>query len=50
MAKHKERVARRRAETADRADREFTAKHKWARMAASKVRLVADQVRGWPVC
>jgi len=49
VAKHKERVARRRADKAARADCEFTAKHKWARMAGSKVRLVADQVRGQPI-
>ena len=46
MAKHTARVERRRAEAEARRDKEFKAHHRYARMSASKVRLVADKVRG----
>ncbi len=49
MAKHTERKERRRAEREARRGQEFRAAHRFARMSASKVRLVADQVRGLPV-
>lgn len=49
MANHTERIQRRREEKSERRDRAFTAHHRWARMGAAKVRLVADQVRGLPI-
>ena len=46
MANHTRRIARRQAENEERRKRCFSAHHRWARMSASKVRLVADQIRG----
>jgi large subunit ribosomal protein L22 len=46
MANHNERKARHEAENDARRAREFSAAHRFARIAATKVRLVADQVRG----
>ena len=49
MANHTKRIERRRADNAERRQSKFDAHHRWARMAASKVKLVADQVRGLPI-
>jgi large subunit ribosomal protein L22 len=46
MAKHKRRKEARVAAKAALAEKRFTAHHRWARMSATKVRLVADQVQG----
>jgi large subunit ribosomal protein L22 len=49
MANHNERKARHKAENDARRASEFSAHYRFARMAGTKVRLVADQVRGLPI-
>lgn len=49
MANHTVRAERRHAAREERRKRCFDAHHRWARMSAHKVRLVADQVRGLPI-
>ncbi len=46
MANHKRRKEAREAAKSANAVECFRAQHRWARMSATKVRLVADQVRG----
>src|SRR5271165_4050738 len=46
MANHSKRKERHEAENAARRSSEFEAMHRFARMAGTKVRLVADQIRG----
>jgi large subunit ribosomal protein L22 len=49
MANHNDRKARHKAENDARRAIEFPAHHRFARMAGTKVRLVADQIRGLPI-
>ena len=49
MAKHNDRKERHRAEKEAKRGKEFQAHHRFARIAGTKVRLVADQVRGLPI-
>ena len=49
MAKHSERKARRDEERQALRGSRFRAAHRFARQSATKVRLVADQIRGLPI-
>jgi large subunit ribosomal protein L22 len=49
MANHTRRKDARREAAEAKRGREFEATHRWARIGAEKVRLVADQVRGLPI-